>query len=111
REEVAAARAARIVDQNVEAAEFTRQCIDQRRRFGVCGEISGVNDRLAAQRANLVRNDIERLGVACGQHHVAAARRELKRNTAADTATSAGDQSDLAGEFNSFVTHADFNRL
>ena len=87
-----------IVHQHVETAECARQRFDQRGRRIRRREIRGMDRRLAATRADFRCNALERFAVARGEHHVAAGRRQLDRDAAADAAARAGDQRDLAGQ-------------
>ena len=105
REKAAAPGAAGIVDQDIETAEVARQRLDQPGRLGVRGQIGGVDRRLAAKRADLLRHGFQRLGVARREHDVAAGRRQFERNAAADAAACAGDQGNLAGKLIPIAAH------
>jgi hypothetical protein len=90
----------RVVDQNVDAAEFLRRGRDHRiDRVGV-GDVSGDGKRLAARPLDLVR---DRLGLpeigARIDHDRGAAVGERERDAAPDIAPSAGDDRDAAGQF------------
>ncbi len=91
-EEIAAPRGAGIVDQNVEAAETLLCKVDKPLRLGLALQIGGMDLGAAAGGPNLGGNLIERSLIARGEQQVAAQRRKLQRDGAADAAARAGDE-------------------
>ena len=95
-EEVAALGGARVVDQDVELAEFLADGFDQR-LFGAFGaQIENRNGGLPPLGPDLGRRRLEGQFVPAGQQHVAALTGKRQGDAFADAAARAGDQRDLA---------------
>src|SRR6516162_6125713 len=84
-----------IVDQNVEPAEFASYRLDQRLGRVRLAQIEHPHRDLASFVADRLRNAVERMRVAAGEHEIAARFGESEGNATADAAARSGHERDL----------------
>src|SRR6185295_14674692 len=88
----------RIADQRVDAAPLLDGGVDQRLQVLLATDVAGVRDRFAALRANRGDDCLAGFELAARDHDFRAVLREALGDRAADAATGAGDERDLAGQ-------------
>ena len=97
--EHAAGRGARVVDEDVDAAELALRAVHELPGIGLARQVRRDGEHLAAARAlDLLRGLLQRLVAPRADRHVAALARECRRDALADAFAPAGDAGDLALE-------------
>ena len=95
-EKVAALRSARVVEQNINAAELFDHGIEEALDVGGLEHVGGYRQHFATEAADFRRGFVEVFLTACANRHFGAFTRELYCGGAANAVAAAGDNSDLA---------------
>jgi hypothetical protein len=93
-----AVRAAGVVDEDVDAAEFRRDLVDQGAGFFGLGHIGGEGEAAASHLLDFVASFFQRGGAATGDRDVCATFGEQQGGGLADAGATTGDDGDTAGE-------------
>ena len=94
---------ARVVDDDVDAAERLQCGLDQAFTEVRLGDIAGEGQCLAAAAADLLHHIIGRCGVKIVDNHAGTFARELQGDAAADTTPCTSDDGNLAFQFPAHV--------
>jgi hypothetical protein len=87
-----------ITHDDVDASPLGHRGLHQRLEFRFVTHMAGMRESRAAGRGNLGSHSLAAVGVAAGDHHLGAVRRQLLRDRLADAAAGAGDERHLAGQ-------------
>ena len=91
-------RAARIVDQDVDAAVLALDPLDQRVALGRVGDVGGIGDERQPAAGGFLSRGFELLRIARRDDDDAAGRGKPERGRQADARRAAGDEHDAAGD-------------
>src|SRR5262249_59799286 len=85
-----------MVEENIEAAMTRRGLVDQRTAGGFAGHVDRGEFGLPAGPRDTLHGRFALFGIAPGEHHDSAGRRETLRHAEPDAAIAAGDDRDAA---------------
>ena len=101
-------RHAGVVDQHVDLAEMSVNRVDQPVYLIPVADVAAMGESAPAERLDLLRHGLARIGLAAGDRDIGAGRRETQRHFPSHTAAAAGDQDDLAGHIDDVLGHRAF---